>query len=282
MKSAYLALLYFLLPLSALAAPLPPISVFVGKASIQPIYNVLTFPARVESRVNAIVRSEAAGAVTRILKPLGSHVRRGETLAIIKHTDPVYEYAPMKVIASVSGVVSEVQVTVGSLVNSGDAIVTLTDPHQLRVVIEVAALDLAAVRAGLKGELIVPGLATPLVAEVQGVSPAIDPMLGTAGAELKVQNAKQIVAGMVGRVQFKVNKRDGFLVPDFAIVYRGDDAFVRLVKDGKAVKVPVKLGERRQGQVEVLKGLSEGDVVVNRASRFVADGAAVQVETAHD
>ncbi|MGZ3723028.1 MAG: hypothetical protein ACXVA9_08870, partial [Bdellovibrionales bacterium] len=138
------------------------------------------------------------------------------------------------------------------------------------------------VRAGLKGDLAIAGIASPLIAEVQGVSPSIDPMLGTASAELKVADAKQIVAGMVGRVQFKVNQRQGYMVPDFAIVYRGEEAFLRLVKDGKATKVPVKLGERRQGQVEILKGLAAGDVVVNRASRFVSDGAAVQVETAHD
>src|SRR6185437_9730544 len=174
MKTSGLALLILLFFAgSAMAAPQPPVSVFTSKAAIQPIYNELTFPARVESRVNAIIRSEAAGAVTQILKPLGSRVRRGETVAIIKHTDPVYEYAPMKVIASVSGVVSEVQVTLGSLVNSGDPIVTLTDPNQLRVVIEVAALDMPAVRAGLKGELVVAGLPLPLVAEVQGVSPSI-------------------------------------------------------------------------------------------------------------
>src|SRR5207253_1515153 len=113
--------------------------------------------ARVESRVNAIVRSEAAGAVTKIVKPLGSRVRRGETVAIIKHTDPVYEYAPMAVVASVSGVVNEVHVTNGSLVNTGDPIVTVTDPAQLRVVIEVAALDLGMVRSGLKGDLFIPG-----------------------------------------------------------------------------------------------------------------------------
>lgn len=277
-----LACVGLLFSVAANASAPAAVSVFTEKASLKPIFNILSFPARVESQVNAVIRSETEGAVTEIVKPLGSKVRRGETIAIIKHTDPVYVYAPHAVVAPVSGVVNEVLVTKGSLVNKGDAIVNITDPDHLRVMIEVAAPDLRSVRAGLKGELKVPGAGTPLTAEVKGVSPSIDPMLGTAPAELKVGSAeqKQIVAGMVGTVQFKVNQREGFLLPDYAIVYKGDEAFVRLVKDGKSNKVPVKLGEKRQGEVEVLTGLKSGDEIVSRASRFVPDGAAVQVESA--
>jgi multidrug efflux pump subunit AcrA (membrane-fusion protein) len=268
----------------AFGAPQPIVSVVTEKAMLKPIFNLLTFPARVESKVNAVVRSEADGAVTEIIRQLGSRVRRGETIAIIKHTDPVYEFAPLSVIASICGVVNEVHVTPGSLVNKGDPIVTVTDPSHLRVMIEVAAYDLSAIRQGLKGEMTFPGVGQPLNAEVKGISPSIDPMLGTASCELQVApNAqKSIVAGMVGRVQFKVNQRQGFLLPDFAIVYRGDNTFVRTVKDGKATKVPVKLGERRQGQVEILSGISSGDEVIERASRFVADGAPVKVEAASE
>ena len=159
---------------------------------------------------------------------------------------------------------------------------TVTDPNQLRVVIEVAAADLHSVVPGLKGELTIPGLAAPLIAQVRGVSPSIDPMLGTASCELQVLDAKQIVSGMVGRVQFKVNERQGYMVPDYAIVYRGESTFVRLVKDGKANKFPVKLGERRQGQVEILNGLKPGDEIVDRASRFVTEGESVKIDSSHE
>lgn len=263
------------------ASSAPEITVFTQTAKPQQIFKVLTFPARVESKVNAVVRSESDGAVTEILKPLGSHVNRGETVAILRHTDPVYEYAPVAVVSSVSGVISDVAITKGSLVNKGDAILTITDPAQLRIKIEVTALDLNFVHRGLSGDLLIPGRPTPVAIAVSGVSPAIDPMLGTATAELTVISKKAAIAsGMVGRVEFQVNRREGFLLPDYSIVYQGDKTFVRLVKDGKASKVPVQLGERNQGQVEVVKGLSAEDVVINRASRFVNDGAIVKVDSA--
>lgn len=54
------------------------ISVFTEKAQARTIESILTFPARVESKVNAIVRSESDGAVTQIVRPLGSRVHRNE------------------------------------------------------------------------------------------------------------------------------------------------------------------------------------------------------------
>src|ERR1044072_5685667 len=119
---------------AALAVPQNPATVFTEKISPQSISNILTYPARVESKVKAIVRAESDGVVTTILKPLGSKVLRGEVIAIVKHTDPVYQYAPLRVVAAIGGVVNEVHVTPGALVNKGDQVVTVTDPNQLRVI----------------------------------------------------------------------------------------------------------------------------------------------------
>ncbi len=262
----------------------PPISVFTEKAVTKALFNTLTYPARVESRVHAIVRAESDGAVSKIIRPLGSRVRRGETIAIVKHTDPVFQYAPLNVIASVSGVINEVNVTPGSLVNKGDAVASITDPDQLRIIVEVAATDIRSIRSGLKGDLSVIGIEQPISAEVQGLSPSVDPMLGTATCELKVSSAdqKKIVPGMVGHMQFKVNQRQGFILPDYAILYRGNATFVRLVENGVVKKVAISIGEKRQGQVEIVSGIKNGDEIIDRSSRFITDGDAVTVETAHD
>jgi multidrug efflux pump subunit AcrA (membrane-fusion protein) len=266
------------------STPPTPITVFTEKAASKNLFNTLTYPARIESRVNAIVRAESDGAVDKILKPLGSRVHRGEIIAVVKHLDPVFQYAPLNVVASVSGVVNDVNVTPGSLVNKGDAVVSITDPDQLRVIVEIAAVDVRSVRRGLKGDLEVIGLQQKILATVQGLSPSVDPMLGTATCELKVSSAdqKKILPGMVGHMIFKVNERKGYLLPDFAIVYRGDATFVRLVDNGVVKKIAVTVGEKRQGQVEVLTGLKDGDEVIDRSSRFVADGDSVQVDSAHE
>jgi multidrug efflux pump subunit AcrA (membrane-fusion protein) len=268
---------------AAKAAPSPAV-VFTEKVKPGDLFNVLSFPARVESKVNAAVRTEADGIVAEIFKPLGSKVQRGDKIASIKHTDPVYEYAPLLVRAPVNGIVYLVSVTPGSLVNKGDIIASVTDPEQIRLAIEVEALDVHAIRQGLKGELLISGISHPLHATVQGISPAVDPMLGTASCELTIDKAdrKLVVPGMVGKVEFKLNQHKGIVLADNAVLYRGDKTFVRVVENGVAKRIPVSLGEHKQGQVEILSGLHSGDVVIDRSSRYVGDGEPVQVDTAHE
>lgn len=265
------------------ALPHDPPTVFSEKITTQPIFDLLTYPARVDSKVNATVLAETDGVISKILKPLGSKVRRGEAIAVLKHIDPVYQYAPMMVVAPVAGVVNQVLVTDGALVNKGDKLISITDPNQLRIMIEVAAQDVRSIHAGLKADFFIANRNEPLMAEVKGLSPSVDPMLGTATCELALSKTgeKNLLApGMIGRMQFKVNQRQGILLMDFAVFYKGDDTFVRIIENGHAKSVPVKLGEKHQAKVEVLSGLKAGDEVIDRASGFVADGDQVKVEKA--
>jgi HlyD family secretion protein len=56
------------------------------------------------------------------------------------------------------------------------------------------------------------------------------------------------------------------------VIFRGEKAFLQLVTDGKIATVPVTLGVRDDGFVEVVSGVEEGKEVVSRAGTFVADG----------
>ena len=78
--------------------------------------------------------------------------------------------------------------------------------------------------------------------------------------------------GNFARGEIELLRRESVAVPASAVVFKDSDSFVQLVEDGEVSTVPVKLGARTDGFVEVLTGLSEGDEVVSRAGTFVADG----------
>lgn len=256
--------------------------VFVKKATLTELSEVLTYPARVEPRIRATVVAEADGVVTKILAPLGSAVKAGQRIAVIRNTDPVYRYAPLYVTAPVPGVVSQVEISEGSRVSRGDKIALVTDPNQARVTVEVTADDVKSVRPGLEADLALPGgNGEKVKLRVRGVSPFVDPSTGTASCELEIADAKSGLLpppGVVARVSFKANVRKGFSLPDSVLTYRGKDPYVRIVDAGKAKLVAVVIGRQSGGEVEILKGLKEGDVVVERTSKFVADGEAVEVQ----
>ena len=52
------------------------------------------------------------------------------------------------------------------------------------------------------------------------------------------------------------------MVPEAAVVQRGESAFVYTVTDNKAAEVKVRLGKRLPGKIEILEGIAAGDTVV--------------------
>lgn len=256
--------------------------VFVSKAATTELSEILTYPARIEPRIKASVLSETDGVVTKIVAPLGSQVRAHAPLLYVRNTDPVYRFAPMVITAPVAGVVSRVEVTEGSRVAKGDKLALVTDPAQVRVVVEVTADDVRNIKNGQVATMTMPASSSSDVMElkVRGISPFVDPATGTALCELEAAKKTETLPppGAIARVTFKTNVRKGISVIDNAITYRGKDPYVRLVVDGKAHLVPVTIGRRQAGTVEILKGVKAGDEVVERTSKFVADGEAVDAQ----
>lgn len=265
-------------------------TVVVRKVVAEELYEPLVYPVRVVSQVQARLLSDAEGVVKRIVAPLGRPVRRGQVILEIENTDPVYRYASVRLTAPVAGVVSAIHVTVGSRVSRGEELAALIDPAKLVIRAEVTAADLPWVRAGLPGALTLRGSESAIPVRVSGVSPAVDPATGTAPCEMEVVDRARhgtgsakaapaaVALGAAGQVRFRANPRQGIAIPEHAVVYRAAETFVRVVREGKARKTPVTLGRAREGRIEVLKGLAPGDQLIERASGFVADGEAVQVE----
>lgn len=258
--------------------------VFTSKLADAELSEMLTYPARVEPRIKASVVAEADGVVTKIIAPLGSSVRAKAPLLVIRNTDPIYRYSPMQVSSTVDGVVSRVEVTEGSRVSRGDKLILVTDPEQVRVAVEITAQDVASIKPGMTAELKMPGSDVAVPLKVKGISPFVDPATGTASCELELSKIKDQAhrmppLGLIGRVFFRVNVRHGISIPDAAITYRGKDPYVRIVANGKAKLVPVVIGRKESGMVEVTKGLQSGDELIERASGFVADGEAVEIQS---
>ena len=254
--------------------------VSVKSVKTEELFDMFTYPARGVPKVSAAVLSDSEGVVTKIFAPLGTKVKRGERLMQVKHTDPIYQYAAATVRAPVNGIVSSLEVREGTQVTKNQALLTVTDPGQVNIQVEIAAIDLASFRAGVEGELKVAGREDALKVKVMGGSPFVSAATGTASCELSLADAKATLSpGLVGQVSFRANVRKGIMVPDHALYYKDGSTYLRIV-DGEQVskKVLVTLGRKQRGMVEILKGVSDGQVVIERASRFVGEGQKVQVQ----
>lgn len=270
---------------SLLGAPNKTATVYTQAAKATPLSDTLTYPARLVPKVNASVLSESDGVVSQIKTPLGAVVGKGQALLTIKHTDPLYDYAPFSVTAPVKGVVSGVEITEGSRVTRGQKLLSITDPSQISITLEIAAVDYSALKAGMLGELRIPGETLAKPVRVRGISPFIDPGTGTATAELELfpgssKGVTNLPPGLVATVSFRTREHLGFEIPESALVYRGSQTFVRHVESGKAKYQSVERGPTRRGQIEITQGIKEGMEIIVRTSTYVADGDAVNIEKA--
>jgi membrane fusion protein (multidrug efflux system) len=87
--------------------------------------------------------------------------------------------------------------------------------------------------------------------------------------------------GLFAHVDMEVEHRAAALmVPEDAVVYGRDGTFVWRIVDGQAASVPVELGIRQPGRVELRSGVREGDRIVAAGTHKVRPGMVLRDVTA--
>lgn len=181
--------------------------------------------------------------------------------------------------APFDGIVGLRDVSLGDFIESGDAIVNLEQIDPLKVDFRVAENFLAAVNAGQTIEVAVDAFGQ---ARFIGQVYAIDPLIDESGRSIllraKLPNTEgKLRPGLFARVELVLNeKADALQVPEAALVPQAGSQFVFKVVDGKAALTKVEPGIRRDGMVEIVEGLAEGDTVVTAGQIKLRDGAPVQ------
>lgn len=184
----------------------------------------------------------------------------------------------LTITAPFSGRLGFSAVSEGAYVTPGLTLVTLDKTDRLKVSFSVPELAQARIKAGQTVEFTADALPGE---SFKAVVSALDPSLDINGRALAVradaENAGgRLKPGLLVRVTVKGEPRAAVMVPEEAIVQRGDNAFVYTVADKKVAQVKVKTGKRLNGKVEV-SGIADGDTVVTAGATGLSNGAAVEV-----
>jgi membrane fusion protein (multidrug efflux system) len=88
---------------------------------------------------------------------------------------------------------------------------------------------------------------------------------------------RRLRPGLFADVDLEVGRREGaIVVPESAVVFDREGTYVwKLDADHVPTKVPVQLGLRRDGRVEVTLGLAPGDAIVTTGTHKVMAGKKV-------
>lgn len=186
--------------------------------------------------------------------------------------------------APFGGVLGLRQVSVGDYVEQGQDIVNLEAIDALKVDFRVPELFLADIRPGQKITVHVDAFKD---ARVEGAVYAINPLIDENGRSVviraRIPNTDfRLRPGLFARIDLALERRDDAVtVPEQAIVPVKDGHMVFRVVDGKAVATPVTVGIRRQTRVEIVDGLSAGDMVVTAGQLKLRDGVPVSPRAAY-
>lgn len=193
----------------------------------------------------------------------------------------------LKIVAPFDGIAGIRGVNVGDYLKDGADIVNIEDLDAVYVDFRLPERLQSKVRPGQTAQVTFDALpGVRYAARVQAISPQIDADGRAIAVRGCIDNRRlQLRPGMFARVTTVFSERsDARVVPEEAIVPDGSSPYVLKVVEGKESgskvtrRTPVQLGVRSPGWVEVLDGLSAGDLVVTAGQqRIRKDGTEVRV-----
>lgn len=185
--------------------------------------------------------------------------------------------ARTSVLAPDDGVISARSATVGSLTQPGQELFRLIRGGRLEWRAELAAAELAQVRAG--GEALLSGPdGAPVHGVVRMVAPSVDAKTRNGLVYVDLPQPGALRAGMFATGEFRLGQRPALTLPQSAVLLREGFAYVfRLAGEGRVAQVKVGLGRRVGERVEIVDGLDAQAEVVATGAGFLADGDAVKV-----
>jgi RND family efflux transporter MFP subunit len=166
--------------------------------------------------------------------------------------------------APYSGIVTRRHVQVGEAVRPGQPLVSGLSLGRLRVQVEVPQSDIAAIRAHRAAEVVLDGGARRIAAREVVAFPYADPQTHTFKVRIELPEAETgLHPGMTTRVAFAVGEAERLLVPESALVRRGEVSAVYVVDAQGVLLRQVRLGHRFGERWEVLAGLAVGERVAS-------------------
>lgn len=183
------------------------------------------------------------------------------------------------VVAPISGVIAQRMVKPGNLIALNAPMFRIVDNSRLEGVLNVPERELATLKVGLPVRMVVDAIPGQVfTGTVDRISPVVDAGSGTFRVVATFKGSQTLRPGMFGRIEVVYDQRSDVLtLPRTALLDDEGEPAVYVVRDKKAMRVPVQLGYVNGELAEVRSGLKEGDQVVTAGKVAVRDGTLVDV-----
>jgi RND family efflux transporter MFP subunit len=194
-------------------------------------------------------------------------------MAGLSEVETMVSYA--KVTAPFDGIVTRKLTEVGDLAMPGKPLLEIEAPGSLRFEAHLPETLVDRVKLGAKMPV---RLAKVVEGTVSEISPVADPVSRTFLVKFDLPAIEGLRTGQFGRVSVPVAETQVLLVPQSAVLKRGQMEVVFVVKDGKASLRLVKTGKMLDDRVEILSGIEAGDQTIISDVARLANGQRVNAQ----
>ena len=187
---------------------------------------------------------------------LKNFVKKGEVLIKLKSGN---------ILAPFSGVLGYTGLTEDILVSNNIFIITLDDNSTIYSDIKIPENYSASIKKGLPVEVKLSSYKEKkFFGEIDFVSSRINADTRSLLSRIKIKNKDlELISGSLLEVVVKFNLRNSLGVPDTSIMIEGDKSYVYKIDENNiANKTEVKTGLRSDRNIEIISGLSKGDIIV--------------------
>lgn len=193
------------------------------------------------------------------------------------------------IVAPFDGVVTQRNTDIGALINAGSGagagsapqLFRIADVHEMRVFVQVPQAMSGGVKDGMTAELDLPQYPErQFKAVVATTASAIDPVSRTLLVELHADNPDGILQpGTYSQVHFNLPSNPNVLtIPATALIFQQGGMQVAVLGPRNHAQLKsVTLGRNFGTEVEVVKGLSPADRVINSPPDSLSNGEVVSV-----
>jgi membrane fusion protein (multidrug efflux system) len=168
----------------------------------------------------------------------------------------------------------------GQYLNAGDAVTSLQTLNPIYIDFYLPQQALADIRVGQT--VIVKSDSYPgkmFKGKITTIEPNVDTSTRNVQVEATLQNPKyELAPGMFAAIDIIVGEPKDFLtLPQSAITFNPYGDIVFIVKDKVVTQTFVTTGNTRGDQIQIIKGLKEGDVVVTSGQLKLQNGSHVKI-----
>ena len=179
---------------------------------------------------------------------------------------------------NVNGVLANLNIERHQQVAAGQSLFTLVNESEMILEVGVSPQIVGKIQVGTTAKVKIDELNKEVEGEVYEISGAAQNATRQFLVKIKMQNSgKELKSGMYGTASIDTGAEDGVVIPKTSIVVRGVEQIIYIIRDGKAVAIPIKIVKQNETYAAVTgDGLTVGSELVIDGQNVLQDGEKVK------